>query len=162
VAERLEMVVGGQRQGAMPATPDFAARFSPSSGFLVEGHRQASTFELPDHWIPFYMVGVEFVRGKLARYFLENGKICEEPIENGACFVAGPREIRRFRMEGAGGVCLVSIEPQVLQEAVAGSPARSRLELLRKWNGHDPDLKDLILRLRTEVTAGCPAGCGFR
>lgn len=41
---------------------------------------------------------------------------------------------------------------------MVGSPPRSPLELLRHWSGHDPILKDLVLRLRAEVTAGCPSG----
>jgi hypothetical protein len=68
MVERLEMVVSGQRRIAMPSVPEFSTRVSPSSGFIVEGH-QLATFELPDHWIPFYMVGVQFVPRKLTRFF---------------------------------------------------------------------------------------------
>jgi AraC-like DNA-binding protein len=157
MVERLEMVVGGQRQVAMPTVPEFLARVSPSNGFRVEGHR-FSTFELPDHWIPFYMVGVEFTRGELTRFFVENGKSYKDPIENGACFVLGPRELRRFRIEGTGNAVFVSIEPGSLEEMIVGSPQRSPLELLRHWSGHDPIVRDLVLRLRAEVTAGCPSG----
>lgn len=151
------MVVSGQRQIAMPTVPEFSMRVSPWSGFLVEGHRHSS-FELPDHWIPFYMVGLQFNVGKASRFFVENGKLHEDPIENGACFVVGPQEFRRFRIEGAGNVNLVSIEPTVRQEMLAWSSHRTPLELLRKWSGHDPVLRDLVLRLRAEVTAGWPSG----
>jgi AraC family transcriptional regulator len=123
----------------------------------MEEHR-LSTFELPDHWIPFYMVGVEFTPGNLTRFYLENGKSYKETIENGACFVVGPRELRRFRIEGTGNVVIVSIEPGALEETIVGSPRRSPLELLRHWGGHDPMLRDLILKLRAEGKAGCPSG----
>lgn len=155
--ERMEMVVSGQRQIAMPTAPEFSAPASPWGGFLVEGHR-FSSFELPDHWIPFYMAGLQFNPGKASRFFLENGKLCEDPIENGSCFVVGPREFRRFRIEGAGNVTIVSIEPTALQEMLAWNSPRSPLELLGKWSGHDPVLRDLVLRLRAEAAAGCPSG----
>jgi AraC-like DNA-binding protein len=157
MVERLEMVVSGQRQVAMPTVPEFLTGVSPSNGFLFEEHR-LSTFELPDHWIPFYMVGVQFTQGNLTRFFVENGKSYKDPIENGVCFVVGPRELRRFRIEGTGSAVLVSIEPGALEEMIVGSPPRSPLELLRHWGGHDPILRDLVLRLRAEVTAGCPSG----
>ncbi len=157
MAERLEMVVGGQRQAAMPTAPEFSTRVSPWNGFPMEEHR-LSTFELPDHWIPFYMVGVEFTPGNLTRFYLENGKSYKETIENGGCFVVGPRELRRFRVEGTGNVVLVSIEPGAVEEMMVGAPPRSPLELLRHWHGHDPVLRDLVLRLRAEAKAGCPGG----
>jgi len=155
--ERIEMVVGGQRRAAMPTVPEFSTRVSPWSGFLVVGHT-ASTFELPDHWVPFYMIGLEFPRGKLTRFFYDNGKVREYPIQHGTCFVMGPQEIRRLRIEGAGDVNVVSIEPAVLQELLESNPRRSPLELLRRWHGHDPVLRDLVLRLRAEAKAGCPSG----
>jgi AraC-like DNA-binding protein len=158
MAERLEMVVSGKRRPAMPSAPEFVSRISPTSGFGVEGHLLSDTFELPDHWIPFYLVGVQFTRGKLTRYFLENSRIHEERIDNGKCFVVGPKEVRRFRLEGAGSASLVSIDPWVLEEMTADSPRRSPVELLRNWVGHDPVLRDLILKLRAEVTSGCPTG----
>jgi hypothetical protein len=57
MAERLEMVVSGKRRPAMPSAPEFVSRISPTSGFGVEAHLLSDTFELPDHWIPFYLVG---------------------------------------------------------------------------------------------------------
>ena len=153
---RLEMVVGGRRQAAIPTTPDFTGRISTGHGFFMESQR-ISTFELPDHWIPYYLVGLQSVRRKTTRYLLESGKIREEPIYDGSCFVLIPQEIRRFRIEGEAHVDLVSIEPTVLQE-VPGFPHRSPLELVKLWNGDDPALKDLILRLRREVMSGFPTG----
>jgi AraC family transcriptional regulator len=70
----------------------------------------------------------------------------------------GPRELRRFRVEGTGNVSLVSIEPAVIEEMLASNPQRSPFELLRRWGGDDPVLRNLILRLRADVVAGCPAG----
>jgi AraC family transcriptional regulator len=157
MVERLEMVVSGQRQVAMPSVPESLTGISPSNGFLVEEHR-LSTFELPDHWIPFYMVGLQFTPGNLTRFFVENGKSYKEIIENEGCFVVGPRELRRFRIEGTGNAVMVSIEPGVLGEMIVGSPRRSPLELLGHWRGHDPVLRDIVLKLRAEVNAGCPSG----
>jgi AraC family transcriptional regulator len=157
VAERVEIVVNGRRREALPVAPKFARRTSPSGGFLAEDYH-LSTFELPDCWIPYYMVGLQFTRGVWKRHFLENGKPFEEIIQPDDCHVVSPREARRFRIEGEGRVCLVSIEPAVLQEMIAGSPYRDPLELIRTRNGQDPTLKGLLLQLQADLAAGCPSG----
>jgi AraC family transcriptional regulator len=157
MAERVEIVVNGRRRAALPVAPKLAGRASPSSGFLPEQYH-LSTFELPDCWIPYYMVGLQFTRGLWKRHFLENGKPFEEIIRPGDCYVVGPREARRFRIEGEGHVCMVSIEPAVLQEMIAGSPYRDPLELIRTRNGQDPALKGLLLQLQADLAAGCPSG----
>jgi len=41
---------------------------------------------------------------------------------------------------------------------VAGSPASNPFDLTRTWEGPDPVLRDLVLRLQAEVTTGYPAG----
>ena len=64
---RLEMVVGGRRRTALPDAPDFTSRISPSDGFFMERNRLLP-FELPDHWIPFYGVGLQFVEGTGKRF----------------------------------------------------------------------------------------------
>ena len=67
---RLEMVVRGQRQTALPNTPDFTSRTWPTDGFFMEGTR-LSSMELPDHWIPFYGVGLQFIQGTGKRFFIQ-------------------------------------------------------------------------------------------
>ena len=39
----------------------------------MEGTR-LSSFEMPDHWIPFYGVGMQFVRETRKRFFYQDGK----------------------------------------------------------------------------------------
>ena len=157
MAERVEIVVNGRRRAALPVAPKLARRASPLSGFLPEQYH-LSTFELPDCWIPYYMVGLQFTRGLWKRHFLENGKPFEEIIRPGDCYVVSPREARRFRIEGEGHVCMVSIEPAVLQEMTAGPPYRDPLELIRTRNCQDPILKGLLLQLQADLAAGCPSG----
>jgi AraC family transcriptional regulator len=157
MAERVEIVVNGRRRAALPVAPKFARRASPPSGFIAEQYH-LSTFELPDCWIPYYMVGLQFTRGLWKRHFLENGKSFEEIIRPDDCYVVGPREARRFRIQGEGHVCMVSIEPAVLQEMIAGSPYRDPLELIRTRNGQDPAVKGLLLQLQTDLAADCPSG----
>jgi len=154
--DRLEMVVDGRRQTALP-TPDFTSRTSPAEGFLMEGH-QLSSFELPDHWIPFYGIGLQFVQETAKRCYFQDGKHHEDPIQNGDSFVIAPQELRRYRFEGGCKLVLVSIEPVVLQDMVAGSPARNPFELTRTWNGQDLVLRDFVLKLKAEVMSGYPAG----
>jgi AraC family transcriptional regulator len=157
MAECVEIVVNGRRRAALPVAPNFASRASPSSGFLAEQYH-LSTFELPDCWIPSYMVGLQFPRGIWKRHFLEDGKPFEEIIRPDDCHVVGPREARRFRIEGEGHVCMVSIEPAVLQEMIAESPYRDPLELIRTRNGQDATLQGLLLKLQANLAAGCPSG----
>ena len=157
MSPRLEMVVGGQRRTALPGDPDPTGVGSPCNGFLLEGH-QLSSFELPDHWIPFYLVGLQTVGATTTRSLFANGKQRESPIQNGDCTITAPREVRRFRMAGVGSVAMVSIEPAVLYEMLGGSTSRSFLELIGEWTGHDPILRDLVLRLQAETKAGYPNG----
>ena len=157
MAERVEVVVGGQRRAALPVAPKLPSRFSPGSGFLTEVYR-LSTFELPDCWSPYYLVGLQSPSSPWKRIQVEEGKLREEVIHDGDCHVVGPRELRRFRIEGEGHVCLVSIEPVVLQEMTAGSPYRDPLELIRTSNGQDPALKALLLRIHADLAAGRPTG----
>jgi len=155
---RHEIVVGGRRQTALPSAPDFTSRTSPSDGFFMEGTR-LSSFEMPDHWIPFYGVGLQFAQGIGKRFFYQDGKHHALTFENGDCLVIAPQELRQFRLEAEDcKLIMVSIEPVVLQEMVAGSPSRNPFELTRTWNGQDSRLRDLALKLRAEVTSGYPAG----
>jgi AraC family transcriptional regulator len=152
---RLEMVVGGRRQTALPTTPDFTSRTSPSDGFFMEGIR-LSSFELPDHWIPFYGVGLQTVQGTAKRFFFQDGRHHEDAIHTDDMFVIAPQELRQYRTEIVEGkLSMVSIDPVVLQDLVAGS---NSFELTRLWLGRDPVLKDLVLKLQAEVTAGHPTG----
>jgi AraC family transcriptional regulator len=158
--ERLEMVVGGQRRTAMPSNPDLARPSSPGSGFLIEGHR-LSAVELPDHWIPFYLVGLQTVGETLTRSYFEDGRQRDCPIRDGECVVTAPREVRRFRQAGSGAVTMVSIEPAVFQEMISGSSGRNPVELIRTWDGQDAALRNLVLRLQSEANAGYPNGTLF-
>jgi AraC-like DNA-binding protein len=157
MSHRLEMVVDGKRQTALPVAPDFTSRTVPCNGFFIEGTR-LSPFEMPDHWIPFYGVGLQFVRGTGKRFYFQDGRTVSLPFQNGDSLVIAPQEIRRYRLESKSKLLLVSIEPVVLQEMLSGSPARNPFELTRAWNGPDPVLRDLVLKLQAEVTSSYPAG----
>ena len=154
--DRLEMVVGGQRQIALPTT-DLKSHAPQWSGFLMERH-QFGPFEMPDHWIPFYMVNLQMVRKPGKRFFFEGGREHVCPVHRGDCVIVAPHEVRKFRFAGEGDTTLVSIEPSVLQSMLSGSASRNRFELLRRWNGDDPVLRDHLLRLQADVAAGCPSG----
>src|SRR5271169_943161 len=95
---RLEMVIKGQRQTALPNTPDFISRTSPADGFFMEGTR-LSTMELPDHWIPFYAVGLQIVEGTGKRSFFQDGRRHEDAFHTDDMFVIAPQEIRQYRVE---------------------------------------------------------------
>jgi hypothetical protein len=112
---RLEMVVGGRRQTALPTPPDFTSRTTPSEGFFMEVNR-LSSFELPDHWIPFYGVGLQFSHGKGKRFYFQDGRHHTLPFENGDALVIAPQELRQYRLDGEGKLILVSLDPVVLQD----------------------------------------------
>jgi len=86
----------------------------------MEGTR-LSSFELPDHWIPFYGVGLQFVQETGKRFFYQDGKHHSLPFENSDCLVIAPQELRQYRLEAECNFVLVAIEPVVLQEVMAGS-----------------------------------------
>jgi AraC family transcriptional regulator len=159
MADRLEMVVDGRRQTALPTTPDFTSRTAPSDGFFIEGTR-LSSLQLPDHWIPFYGVGLQFVQGIGKRFFYQDGRHHSHLIRNGDSLVIAPQELRQYRLETEARCkfVLVSIEPVVLQGMVAGCSSRNPFEVTRTWEGQDPMLRDVVLKLQAEVTAGYPAG----
>jgi len=121
---RLEMVVAGRRQTALPFAPEFTSRASPSDGFFVEGQR-VSSFELPDHHIPFYGVGLQFPQGTGRRFFFQDGRQHTHCFHHGDTVVFAPQELRRFRLENGGKFVLVSIEPVVLHEMLSASAAQS-------------------------------------
>jgi hypothetical protein len=135
--DRLEMVVSGRRCKAMPDAPCFTSSTIGWNGFFLESHLVSNfDFELPDHWVLNYMVGLQYLqRGR--RLFYEDGRQQEHRIRYGECFVLGPREFRRFRMEGGGSVCMLAIDPVVLQDVTGDASGRNLLGLLRLWNGTD-------------------------
>ena len=103
------------------------------------------------------MVGLQLVhRG--ARHFCEGGRQHVHRIQYGECFVLGPREFRRFRMEGEGSVCMVAIDPPVVQEMTADSSRRNLMDLVEIWNGEDAVLAQLIQRLERSMAVGAPGG----
>ena len=155
--DRLEMVVSGQREVALATTPSLVSKPSHWDGFLMEQH-QFRPMEMPDHWIPFYMVGLQMVKAPASRFFFEGGKEHRTAVQRGDCVVVSPHEVRKFRFTGEGNMLLVSIEPAVLQNMLAGAPGHNSFELLRRWNGDDPVLRTLILRLQADLAAGCPGG----
>jgi AraC-like DNA-binding protein len=157
MAEQLEMVVSGRRRPAMPNEPHSTSG-TAWSGFFLESHQVCNfDFELPDHWVPYYMVGFQSVR-RGARHFFEGGRQHVDRIQYGDCFVLGPREFRGFRMEGEGSVCMVAIDPLVLREITADSSRRNLLDLVRVWNGADVVLGNLIQCLERDAAAGSPGG----
>ncbi len=157
--DRLEFVIGGQRQVALAATPALTSKGSPWGGFFVE-HHQSVPLEMPDHWIPHYLVNLQLVPGPAKRFFFESGREHESIVRYGDCVVVAPHEVRRFRFSGSGRgemVC-VSIEPEILINMIAGRSASNPFELLRRCNGDDPKLRNLISGLRADLAAGCPTG----
>jgi AraC family transcriptional regulator len=152
------MVVDGRRQTALPTTPDFISRPSPTDGFFMQVNRLYS-FEMPDHWIPFYAVGLQFVEGTGKRFYVQDGRHVALPFENGDSLVISPQELRHYRLEvGECKLLMLGIEPVVFQEMVAGYFSRNPLELTRTYSGEDPRLAELVLKLQAEVMADYPAG----
>jgi AraC family transcriptional regulator len=154
---RLEMVVKGQRQTALSTTPRLANPASLGSGFLMEEH-DMRPFELPDHWIPHYLVTLTLAPRRCKRVLFEAGRERETVLENGGVDVLAPREVRKFRFEGECKSIILSIEPEVLQSMISSPRDRNALELVRLWRGTDHILRNLLLELRSEIQSGFPAG----
>jgi AraC family transcriptional regulator len=154
---RLEMVVKGQRQTALSTTPRMNSPTFLDNGFLMEEH-DMTTFELPDHWIPNYLVVFQLVPRPGKRVLFDAGRERETVIESGDVDVVAPQEVKRFRFEGEARSIILSIEPEVLQSMISGSHNRNPLELIRLWRGTDPVLLNLLMKLRSEVRSGFSSG----
>jgi len=154
---RLEMVVKGHRQTALSTTPRLAGPSFLDNGFILE-ENDMKTFELPDHWIPNYLVTIQFSPRPAKRVLFEAGRERETVIDDGEVDVVAPFEVRRFRFEGEAKSIILSIEPEVLQSMISGSQNRNAFELIRLWRGTDPTLRDILLRLRSEIQSEFPAG----
>jgi AraC family transcriptional regulator len=159
-AHRLEIVVKGKRRTALDSTPEIAGLEPFENGFLIEKHLCRS-LEMPDHWIPNYLVALHFVDRPVRRFLFDSGREQVCVVRNGSCDVVAPHEVRRFHADGESRSLIVSIEPEALQTIVADSRPRDPLELLRLWHGEDPALRDLVLKLSSEMEAGVPNGSLF-
>jgi AraC family transcriptional regulator len=154
---RLEMVVNGQRQTALRTTPRLIGPVFLDNGILMEEHDMTS-FEMPDHWIPNYLVTFQFVPRPGKRVMFEAGRERETIIESGTGDVVAPHEVRKFRFEGEARAVILQIEPEVLQSMIANPGDGNAFELIRRWHGPDPVLRNLVMKLRAEIRSGFPAG----
>jgi AraC family transcriptional regulator len=154
---RLEIVVKGRRHTAMNTTPLFAGPTVLGNGFLLEEH-DLRTFEMPDHWIPNYLVTYQLSSRPGKRAMFEGGRERESVIESGHVDVIAPQEVRKFRFEGEARTSIVSIEPEVMQSMISSPRDSDALELIQRWRGPDRVLLDLLFKLRSEVQSDFPAG----
>ncbi|MGB9147182.1 MAG: AraC family transcriptional regulator [Acidobacteriaceae bacterium] len=154
---RLEMVVKGQRQTALSTPPRLIGPAILGNGLLMEEHDMMS-FEMPDHWIPNYLVTIQFLPRPGKRAMFEAGKEREAIMENGCGDVVAPHEVRNFRFQGEARTIILQIEPEVLQSMIESPRGGNAFELIRRWHGPDPVLRTLLMKLRAEIQSGFPAG----
>ena len=81
-------------------------------------------------------------------FFIQGRRHVALPFQNGDTLVNAPQELRQYRLETECKLIMVSIEPPVFEEMIAGYHARNPFELTRTFNGQDPLLADLVLKLR--------------
>ena len=154
---RLEMVVNGQRQTALSTTPLIAGPAFLGNGFLMEEH-DMRTFELPDHWIPHYLVTFELAPRPGKRVLFEAGRERETVLESEDVDVVAPQEVRKFRFEGEAKTIVLAIQPEVMQSMISSPRDGNAFELIRRWRGTDHILRDLLLKLRSEIQSDFSAG----
>jgi AraC family transcriptional regulator len=154
---RVEMVVNGRRHAAINTTPLLVGPAFLGTGFLMEEH-DLRTFELPDHWIPHYLVTFELAPRAGKRVLFEAGRERETIMESGDVDVVAPQEVRKFRFEGEARTIVLSIDPEAMQSMISNPRNGDGFELIRRWRGADPTLRDLLLRLRSEIQSEFPAG----
>jgi AraC family transcriptional regulator len=154
---RVEMVVNGRRHAALSTTPRIAGPAFLGNGFRMEEH-DMRTFELPDHWIPNYMVTIVRTPQVSKRIMFDAGRERESILEGEGVDVIAPQEVRKFRFEGEAKTTILSIEPDVLQSMISNPRDGNSFELIRLWRGTDHILRDLLLKVRSEIQDGFPAG----
>ena len=140
---RLEMVVKGQRQTALTTKPRLIGPALLDDSFILEEHHMC-TFEMPDHWIPNYLVALTLAPQPAKRFLFEAGREREIILENGSCDVLAPTKPRKFRFEGEARGIILSIEPEVLQSLVSSPKTGNAFELAQRWHGMDSVLSDLL------------------
>lgn len=156
-ADRLEIAVKGGRQAAFQKTPELAATVLREAGVVVE-QQHGTFFEMPDHWIPYYLIQLSLPSTQGSRFWFESGKERQAIAYSGCCDVLPPQELRRVRYQGEFRAIMVSIAPEFLQSIVAESNPRSAFELVRNMHREDPPLRKLMLDLQSQVTSGSPNG----
>ncbi len=154
---RLEMVVKGQRQTALTTKPRLIGPALLDHSFILEEHHMC-TFEMPDHWIPNYLVALTLAPQPAKRSLFEAGRERQIILENGSCDVLAPYEARKFRFEGEARGIILSIEPEVLQSLVSSPQTGNAFELAQRWHGMDSVLSDLLTNLSSNIQSGLPAG----
>lgn len=154
---RLEMVVKGHRQTALSTTPRVVGPALLDNGFIMEEH-DMRTFELPEHWLPNYLVTFQISPRPAKMVIFQTGRERETVIQNEGVDIVAPHEVRKFRFEGEARSLILSIEPEVLQSMISNSQNRNVFELIRLWRGPDPILRELLTKLRSEIQSGFPSG----
>lgn len=156
LADRLEIVVAGHRQAAMP-TPASGGKRLPWKGFLLEQH-DAPPLELPDHWIPFHLVTVAFCSKPVNRFWFESGRERSCVFPNGSLGITSPCELRGFRTDTPTRMITVAIEGDAMRNIVPDSLHGRDVQLFQFESLDDPEIRRLVLDLHTELAAGCSAG----
>lgn len=155
--DRLEIVVAGRRQPAMPTAPAPELRSSPWPGFVVERHK-VPALELPDHFNPYYLVTVGFCAEPTQHYWFENGREQCSVFRSGGVGIDSPRELRRFRTESPGELTAVEIETNTMRNLVGEFLHGRDAELFRRSGHDDLQIRQLVLALERELASDCPTG----
>lgn len=154
---RLEFVVKGARQTAFETAPERPAAALRAAGIVVE-QRSGGDFEMPDHWLPGYLLTVSLPPTHGRRYWFESGKEQHIDAYSGCTDVVPPQEMRKMRYEGEFRTVHALMSPDLLQGLAAESSPRSALELVRNMRLDDAQLRQLVLDLHSDLTVGSTAG----
>jgi len=145
MADRIEIVVDGELQAALPTRPVDSSNSSPWRGFTVERHALPPV-EMPDHYIPSYIVNVIFCPSPGTIYWTDSGRERHSIRANEMVAVRSPGELRGCRWDFAWSMLAVE------------APHGRDVELFPDPGRHDPVMRHLVQSLVAELNRGCPVG----
>ena len=136
-----------------PTLSSAAARWS---GLAVEDYSiPACVIPRHEHVENFLHV---VLRGSVKYEVRTRGKTLRFGASPGTTFILPRGTVDELRWEGPTHRIAVAIHSRLLASALEESAHENDIELTEHWNLTDPHIMAVLLALRTDLDAGCPAG----
>jgi hypothetical protein len=155
--DRLEIVVEGHRQPAMPTPPASAVNFSPWKDIVPEQHALPPV-ELPDDWAPYHLVVFGLCSKPVNRFCFESGSQRHDVFRKRYVGLTSAGKLRAFRTDAPSHIIAVSIEREAMQGAILDRLHGRDVQSFHSEGREDSEIRRLALDLHHELAAGCPRG----
>jgi AraC family transcriptional regulator len=153
-ARRIQVLRGTRR---FPVVPGTHLRLHWCwDGFTFEQHCSYK-LELPEHEHPTDLLALQ--TGPPVRMEWRTGGRTRITMAEPGNLLLLPRGTRdAVRWDGRHDRSVVALEARQFQQAIAEPTSGRELELREKWNFRDRQIELLLLAIKADLEAGCPAG----